>query len=126
MKSLGSRIKSFEMPLISGNSFIHVVYDNCTIAVSSAIAAWLFTAILYRLAFHPLAAYPGPLLARISTIWQFYQDVILGGRMSYTLRQLHDTYGPIVRIAPNCLHIADPEFYLQYTLSNSMAINGTS
>lgn len=101
------------MSSLRDNNVVHFVHDNVVAIVLSAAAGWVISMIIYRLVFHPLAAYPGPFLARISTAWQFYQDVLLGGRMSYTLRDLHAVYGPIIRTAPNTLHIADAEFHVK-------------
>ncbi|KAF2641485.1 cytochrome P450 ClCP1 [Massarina eburnea CBS 473.64] len=60
---------------------------------------------LYNLFFHPLASYKGPLL------WRAFQfpslAAMLGGNMPYRVKELHDQYGPIVRVAPNELSIID-------------------
>lgn len=63
--------------------------------------------ILYTLTIHPLAKYPGPLLARISRLWVVSQ--VLSGKAEKNQRVLHEKYGLIIRIAPNELAIADPE-----------------
>ncbi|KAH8651930.1 cytochrome P450 [Tricladium varicosporioides] len=66
---------------------------------------------IYRLCFHPLKHIPGPLLAKLTYGYQIYFDVFLGGLMPKQLPKLHQTYGPIVRIAPDRVHVNDPEFY---------------
>ncbi|KAN0103506.1 Cytochrome P450 [Hyaloscypha variabilis] len=66
---------------------------------------------IYRLRFHPLRHIPGPLLARLTYGYQIYYDVFLGGAMPKQLPKLHQKYGPIVRIAPDRVHVNDPEFY---------------
>jgi cytochrome P450 len=43
--------------------------------------------------------------------YEFYYDVILGGRYWYKIGELHEKYGPVVRINPYELHFSDPEFY---------------
>lgn len=49
--------------------------------------------------FHPLSAYPGPKLWAICRIpWVRHS---LRGELAYTIRALHETYGPVVRIAPD-------------------------
>ncbi|KFZ23007.1 hypothetical protein V502_02504 [Pseudogymnoascus sp. VKM F-4520 (FW-2644)] len=40
-----------------------------------------------------------------------YYDVYLGGLMPRHLAELSQKYGPIVRIAPDRVHVNDPEFY---------------
>ncbi|OTA69378.1 benzoate 4-monooxygenase cytochrome P450 [Hypoxylon sp. EC38] len=53
----------------------------------------------YNLFFHPLSKIPGPWLASISDIP--YCWWLLGGRQPYKVLELHNKYGPTVRIAPN-------------------------
>lgn len=53
--------------------------------------------ILYRLSpFHPLAKYPGPLLARVSKFYTMYYSII--GETHRKIRSLHEQYGEVVRI----------------------------
>ncbi|KAI1858918.1 hypothetical protein JX265_005747 [Neoarthrinium moseri] len=52
-----------------------------------------------------LADLPGPPLASWTRFWMLW-DVNKGGHM-YTMRELHRVHGPIVRIAPNNVSIAD-------------------
>jgi hypothetical protein len=49
----------------------------------------------------PLAKYPGPFLARISNVWMFYHT--LSHNLPERLLELHQQYGPIVRVGPNSL-----------------------
>ncbi|KAF7915318.1 uncharacterized protein EAE98_011184 [Botrytis deweyae] len=67
---------------------------------------WLLLLVLhwfvfYRLYFHPLAAYPGPILASF-TDWYNVHHCLKGDRHLNEYR-LHQIYGPIVRIGPNRL-----------------------
>ncbi|RYP17484.1 hypothetical protein DL767_010009 [Monosporascus sp. MG133] len=54
---------------------------------------------LYRLCFHPLSKVPGPRLAAITPLWYAYH--IRRSRLLLLGQELHDKYGPAVRIAPN-------------------------
>ena len=86
---------------------------------------------LYRIYLSPLKSFPGPKLAA-ATFWsvyfasvnlninliltnlsryEFYYDVVLGGKYTFKIRQLHEKYGPIIRINPHEIHIYTPEFY---------------
>ena len=47
----------------------------------------------YRLFFHPLSKIPGPKLAAISRIYDFYYDCILGGKFVFKIEELHKEYG---------------------------------
>jgi len=68
---------------------------------------------VYRLWFSPLAKFPGPKLAALTTLYEFYYDLISkgGGQMTFQVKRLHEQYGPIVRVGPNEVHIDDPDFY---------------
>jgi len=67
--------------------------------------------ILYRLTLHPLAGFPGPKIAAATSLYTAYYDLMLDGSSVKHLAELHEEYGPIVRIAPNELHIKDLESY---------------
>lgn len=58
--------------------------------------------VIYQRYFHPLSKYPGPLLASLTNFWKFYQYSTL--KFPEHLIQVHDQYGPIVRIGPNDLN----------------------
>ncbi|KAF8633143.1 hypothetical protein AX17_004644 [Amanita inopinata Kibby_2008] len=54
-----------------------------------------------------IRSYPGPFLAKFSDIWLHF--VSRTGHRSEYVHELHQKYGPIVRIAPNHVSIADPD-----------------
>lgn len=60
--------------------------------------------------FHPLAHIPGPKLAAATYLPEFYHDVVLFGRYTHEIRDMHRKYGPIVRINPNEMHCNDANF----------------
>ncbi|KAK4185186.1 putative cytochrome P450 pisatin demethylase-like protein [Podospora australis] len=62
--------------------------------------------IIYARWFHPYAKYPGPFLASISRAWLVKE--MINGHIDETQRRWHDKYGPIIRIAPDEVSIADP------------------
>jgi hypothetical protein len=53
----------------------------------------------YPLFFHPLAKIPGPRLARVTRAWLTKQ--YMSGNWHDICLELHQKYGPIVRIAPD-------------------------
>ncbi|KAI9711590.1 MAG: hypothetical protein M1820_002155 [Bogoriella megaspora] len=82
-------------------------------------AMYLFLVALYRLFIHPLAKFPGPKLAALTTWYEGYYDVIRRGRYIFQIGKLHDKYGPIVRIGPNEVHILDHSYYdTLYSMTN--------
>lgn len=50
---------------------------------------------------------PGPPLAAISNLWLLYQ--CRRGRRSLAVDEAHKKYGPLVRIQPNHVSVADPD-----------------
>lgn len=65
--------------------------------VASAFALLLLLSAAYgivsRLVLSPIAKFPGPKLAALSFWYEFYYDVIQGGRYTWKIRELHDKYG---------------------------------
>jgi hypothetical protein len=43
--------------------------------------------------------------------YEFYHDIIQPGQYLYKIKALHETYGPVIRINPDELHVSDPEFF---------------
>lgn len=66
---------------------------------------------ILRVSLSPLQKVPGPKLAIWSFWYEFYYDVVLHGRYTWRIADLHKQYGLIVRVNPYEVHINDPEFY---------------
>lgn len=73
--------------------------------LASATAVFLAIFLFYRAFLHPLAHTPGPLLAKFSGMWRNYR--YYRGTWHDDVVEVHRTYGPIVRIAPNELSVVD-------------------
>ncbi|KAH8700216.1 cytochrome P450 [Talaromyces proteolyticus] len=65
----------------------------------------LFAHILYQCHLHPLAAYPGPWLARVTNFWRL--ATFLSGDHHLRELELHRRYGRIVRVGPNWLSFSN-------------------
>lgn len=63
-----------------------------------------------RLFFHPLAHIPGPRLAALTWWYEFYFDVVQRGRYVFKIQELHNQYGPIIRVTPDELYVSDVGF----------------
>ena len=72
-------------------------YTAVPLAFTAYIGALLFFTLAYRLSpFHPLAKYPGPVIAKTSKWWAAY--VSARGDLHRYYKSLHDRYGDVVRI----------------------------
>ncbi|AEO69909.1 uncharacterized protein THITE_2057681 [Thermothielavioides terrestris NRRL 8126] len=78
--------------------------------VAGVVVLYYVLLACYRLWLHPLAGFPGPRLAAISRWYEGYYDLVLGGKYTLKIRDLHKRYGPIIRISPHELHVSDPAF----------------
>ena len=54
---------------------------------------------IYNVFFHPLRSFPGPVLFRSTALLKAYHNI--RGDMGYRVKELHEKYGPVVRISPN-------------------------
>lgn len=70
---------------------------------------------IWRATFHPLAAFPGPKLYGATRLPFLVQNNLRGSFIKSTALDLHEQYGPMVRIAPNRLlvdgSVAFPEMF---------------
>lgn len=82
------------------------------IVESLTVQAWLAIVLVgcalyltYSLRFHPLRKVPGPSLARFTEFWRSIR--YFRGTWLDDIVKLHETYGPVVRIAPNEVSFVD-------------------
>ena len=79
-----------------------------SIAISlGLLLALLIFRTIYRAYVNPLRDVPGPWLARFTRLWLAVANS--SRRYNEINRELHQKYGPIVRIAPNEYSIDDPD-----------------
>ena len=55
--------------------------------------SFVFGVVIYRLQFHPLSKFPGPKLAALTSLYEFYYNVVLGGRYLWEIERMHEQYG---------------------------------
>ncbi|RDL34574.1 Cytochrome P450 ClCP1 [Venustampulla echinocandica] len=91
------------------------VGDNVWSYAVAVVLGYLTTSAIYNAYFHPLAKFRGPKLWSISRI-PFIKHM-LAGTLPYRIKDLHDQYGSIVRVAPDELSFIDStawkDIYLQ-------------
>lgn len=83
--------------------------------------------ITYYKFFHPLSKFPGPFWASATRLWSAYQS--LRGVEYLKLWDLHEKYGPVVRMSPTLLDISDatklPETYNRYVDKTNHYVTGS-
>jgi hypothetical protein len=87
---------------------------STSILVAAAVAAlvlWTACLAIYRISLHPLASVPGPPLAAVTRLYALYFNIFKGFTFYLEIERLHKVYGPVVRIAPNEVHLSDPSNY---------------
>lgn len=97
----------------SGNNTMGALPSPPMLLLVAGVVYWL-SLYCYRLYWHPLARFPGPRLAAITSWYEAYYEIVLKGQYSKQISKLHDEYGPIIRVTPNELHIRDPRFFDQF------------
>ncbi|KAI0205605.1 cytochrome P450 [Astrocystis sublimbata] len=84
-----------------------------TLAASFIIGClirWCFM-VFYHLYLSPLAKFPGSKIAAATGWYEFYYDYWRNGQYTFKIKQMHEIYGPIIRVTPYELSIDDPQFY---------------
>ncbi|KAH8898899.1 cytochrome P450 [Thozetella sp. PMI_491] len=80
-----------------------------SVVALSAVGSLIFL-VFSRFFLSPLGQLPGPKLAALTTWYEAYYDVIKPGQYAFKIKQLHKKYGPIIRVSPHEVSIADPDF----------------
>lgn len=128
------------------NTYVFTSSSTSRIAAGIATSAVVygFSLAIYRLLFSPIARFPGPKLAALTNLYEFYYDFIGNGKYIFQIEKMHEKYGqltpilkfaslltsmfnsqlsflgPIVRITPYELSIHDPDFYDKLYVSGSV------
>ena len=66
------------------------------VLVSALYAAYLLGLGIFRFYFSPLAKFPGPRLAALTQWYEFYYEVVLRGKFSDHITELHKIYGETI------------------------------
>ncbi|KAF2868115.1 cytochrome P450 [Massariosphaeria phaeospora] len=100
------------MVLETGHRFTDLVPSiGIPLTALAAYALYVLGLASYRLFLHPLSKFPGPRLAAVTSWYEAYYEIVLQGQYSKKITELHEQYGPIIRVTPHELHIKDPRFF---------------
>ncbi|KAK7538458.1 cytochrome P450 [Phyllosticta citribraziliensis] len=100
----------------------YLTFSSLLTIVPALILLWFAAVAVYRLTLHPLAVIPGPKRAAVSTLYEKWHNAVRRGRYFLIWEQMHEDYGPVVRINPNEVHIRDPD-YFDVLFSHNMKID---
>lgn len=95
-------------------SYLHVTMLSSSSMISSQLLPLSLVALallwlgvrLQRLLRHDLRNVPGPFWAKVSGLYRL--SMVKGGRAPAEYRELHQKYGPVVRVGPNHVAVSDP------------------
>ncbi|KAL6232166.1 hypothetical protein BDW75DRAFT_247361 [Aspergillus navahoensis] len=90
--------------------FLNIAFDRATVptillSLAAVVFVQFFCQIIYYKFFHPLRHYPGPFWAGATRIWSAWHH--FRGTETEVLWQAVKKYGPIVRVSPTMLLLAD-------------------
>ncbi|KAI3139144.1 hypothetical protein CBS147326_2822 [Penicillium roqueforti] len=88
------------MAFLSSLGLASVLELLSLVALGGLICKWI-----YRLYFHPLSRLPGPKIAACTSLWLAYHTYI--GDECTVVFDLHRKFGPVLRVAPNDVDIAN-------------------
>lgn len=74
-------------------AFLSTTPQNVSIGLVCLILLVFISRRVYSVYFGPLAKFPGPKLAAATLWYEFYYDVILQGRYTFKIKELHEKYG---------------------------------
>jgi hypothetical protein len=98
----GSTIRSELAPLLH-----HIGLKGAAVILVHIVLAQ----VIYRFCLDPLRHIPGPPAARFTELWRTRRYALGGWHQD--ILDLHDKYGPVVRIAPNEISFVDKDALVQ-------------
>lgn len=101
------------MAILMNDSIIRLVLGNLVTIFLGLYFLYFIYLGTYNITFHPLAKFPGPKLTAFTGWYETYHELfgVPGKTFAYRIQQMHDDYGPIVRINPHELHVSDHQFF---------------
>ncbi|KAI0688711.1 cytochrome P450 [Cytidiella melzeri] len=108
-------------PTFLSRLFVQQYGTPCAMLLTFTVyyASIAASVIAYRVSpFHPLARYPGPMVAKLSAFWLAW--IAFRGKRHLYIDRLHTQHGDIVRIGPNELSIRDASAIFPLMGSNGL------
>ncbi|KAH7354879.1 cytochrome P450 [Rhexocercosporidium sp. MPI-PUGE-AT-0058] len=76
---------------------------NIPMVCAVSVSIYILLLVIYRLYFHPLANYPGPVFGRMTDWYTVYHAWLANRHTDF--HRLHQKYGEIVRVGPNRISV---------------------
>ena len=85
---------------VEGSLLAHV---NPALALCTVLVSYVLLLVTYRITLHPLAKFPGPVLAKVTELYPLYRSIV--GDRHLTFWRLHEKHGDFVRYGPNQISV---------------------
>jgi hypothetical protein len=69
------------------------VHPTALTLLAASLLLYLAALTFYRLYLHPLANFPGPRIAAVTSWYEGYYEIVKNGQYSRQISKLHDLYG---------------------------------
>lgn len=66
---------------------------RAAVAIFAISAFYVLSLVIYRLFLSPIAKFPGPKLAAVTSWYELYYDVVKQGKYLFEIEKIHDKYG---------------------------------
>ena len=80
-----------------------LVHVNPALAICIVLVSYVVLLVTYGITLHPLAKFPGPLLAKVTELYPLYRSIV--GDRHLTIWRLHEKHGDFVRYGPNQISV---------------------
>ncbi|CAJ2510128.1 Uu.00g060280.m01.CDS01 [Anthostomella pinea] len=87
----------------SGSLIYRASFVDCTIVILTIA----FLSLIRTRYYHRLNRVPGPFLASLTSLWKW--NAVRREKMAFINAELHEKYGPLVRIGPNHISASSAE-----------------
>lgn len=68
----------------------------------TSIVVFVFGKCFYNLFWHPLSEFPGPKLAALGSLYEFWFDVVKDGQYLWEIERMHNKYGTLNYLISSC------------------------
>lgn len=72
---------------------LEIIFNHLYVTLTVAFTAYWTCLATYRLVFSPVSKFPGPRLAALTYLYEFWYDRLTTGRFAFHIQELHKQYG---------------------------------